>query len=516
MGILMANNSPAQIPEDNVGYPCDEYISHQKRLELPNALMGGTEAMKAKGELYLPKEPEESQAAYDIRLDRAYLLNAFKRTILYLSGQIFSKPVILHEDNNKEVMGLSENIDLENNNINVFCKTVFEAGLRDGISFVLVDYPPSETNLTKEQEKAQGLRPYWIHVPAANLIGWRLDKHNGTTRLTQIRIKESINRDKGKYGTELISRIRVINLGSYEVYEDISGGKEKEWGLVESGATTFTEEIPLAIFRPGEKITFMTSVPCLEDLAAINLAHYQSQSDQLNILHFARVPLLFGKLLADDPTKIVIGTNRMIHSMREESDLRYIEHSGAAIGAGRDSLDDMEQRMSLFGLQLLVPKTGRITATEKALSSGENDCTLKTYGLIFQDFVEQCIVYTCQWLKLDNPGSVTINLEFRLLQVADADVLIKAKVAGILPRMTILQEFLRRGIIAEDSNIDDILDWLSEEEANATSSSLQGTFLKNMTSVQPLPKPGGVLPDEIVPLPKTGRAKMPAFTNKGK
>lgn len=512
----MAKNNPATLPEDNVGYPCDEYIVHQKRLELPNALMGGTESMKAKGETFLPKEPEESQQAYEVRLARTYLLNAFRRTVLYLSGQIFSKPVVLQDDNPEEIKELSENIDLENNNLAVFSKKVFEAGLVDGITFVLVDYPPSPTDLTKEQEKAIGIRPYWVHIPSSNLIGWRTEKKNGETILTQIRIKESITKNKGKYGTEAVARIRVINLGSYEVYEDITGGNEKDWKLVESGVTTFTEEIPLAIYRPGDKITFMTSVPCLEDLAALNLAHYQSQSDQANILHYARVPILFGKMLADDPTKIVIGPNRMIHSNREEAELSYVEHTGAAIGAGRESLDDLENRMSLYGLQLLMPKTGRVTATEKALSSGENDCTLKTYGLIFQDFLEQCIVYTCQWLKLDNPGSVIVNTQFRLLQSADADVLIKAKVANILPRHAVLQEFLYRGIINEDSNLDDIEDWLKEEEEAAVSSSLPGTFLKNMKSVQPLPKPDGTLPDETVPLPKTGRAEMPAFTNKGK
>jgi hypothetical protein len=513
----MAKNSPAKPAEDNVGYPCDDYIIHQKRLELPNALMGGTEEMKAKGETFLPKEPEESQQAYEVRLSRTYLLNAFRRTVLYLSGQIFSKPVVIQDDNPVEIKDLAENIDLENNNLAVFAKKVFEAGLVDGITFVLIDYPPSEAGLTKEEEKARDLRPYWVHIPSSNLIGWKTDKYNGKTRLTQIRIKESVTKNKGKYGTEKVARIRVINLGSYEVYEDITEGNEKDWKLVESNTTTFTEEIPLAIYRPGDKITFMTSIPCLEDLAALNLAHYQSQSDQANILHYARIPILFGKMLAEDPTKIAIGPNRMIHSMKEDSDLRFVEHSGAAIGAGRESLDDLENRMALYGLQLLMPKTGRVTATEKALNSGENDCTLKTYGLIFQDFLEQCIVYTCQWLKSDKPaGSVIVNLQFRLLQSADADVLIKAKVANILPRHAVLQEFLYRGIINEDSDLDQIEDWLAEEEANAVSSALQGTFLKNMQSVQPLPQPGGTLPKDNVPLPKTGRAKMPAFTNKGK
>jgi hypothetical protein len=525
----MGNPNIGILPEDNVGYPCDAYIYHLKRIELPNTLMGGTASMKKAGEKFLPKEPEESQEAYNSRLEKSYLLNAFKRTVLYLSGQIFSKPVILQDDNPQEVKDLAENIDLENNNLAVFAKKVFEAGLVDGITFVLVDFPPAPIGLTKEEEKKLGLRPYWVHVPIENLIGWKTEKYRGKTRLSQIRIKEIIEKPRGKYGTEPVSRIRVINLGSYQLYEDISKGKEEDWKLIESGNTTFTEEIPLAIYRPGEKITFMTSVPCLEDLAFLNLAHWQSNSDQTTILHYSRVPLLFGKMLAEDPNKVVIGPNRMIHSNREEASLEYVEHTGQAIGAGRDSLDDLEQRMSLYGLQLLIPKTGSITATEKALSSGENDCTLKTYGLIFQDFMEQCVVYTCQWLKLDNPGSVKINLEFRLLQTSDADVLIKAKMAGILPRHTVLQEFLYRGILNEDSDLDQIEEWLAEEDSNNALLGLgnlfsattglpvpQGAGLKNMRTLPTLPQPEGVIPEATVKTPKNPRPGLPSFTKKGK
>jgi len=512
----MANISSAQIPEDSVAYPVDAYVIHMKRVKLLNTLMEGTLAMKEAGVEYLPKEPEESEKNYECRLARAYLLNVYRRTVMYLSGQVFSRPMILQDDNKDEVIELTENIDLKNNNIDVFCKKVFEQALVDGVSFILVDYPPAPTELNKETEKKLGVRPYWVHIPISSLIGWKTDIKDGKTILTQIRIKESVEKQKGKYGTENVSRIRVINIGSYEIYEDSSGGKESEWVLIENGATTFVGEIPLAIFMPGDFITAMTARPPLEDLGYLNLAHWQSLSDQTNILHYARVPLLFGKMLSDDPTNITIGPNRMIHSNREEASLEYVEHSGAAIGSGRESLDDLESRMALYGLQLLIPKTGRVTATEKALSSGESDCTLKTWTLMFKDTIEQCLVYTYEWMKLNDPGSVNLNTEYRLLQTADADVLIKAKVAGILPRRTVLKEFLLRGIIANDSDLDDIEEWLTEEEDELASSSLQGTFLKNMTSVQPLPKPGGVLPDETVPLPKTGRAKMPAFTNKGK
>lgn len=504
----MAKSVPSKSPNDDISQPVDAYIEHQSRLDLPNTLLGGTDAMRKARTKYLPQEPEESDKAYENRLQRSTLLNAFKRTVSYLSGQVFSRPLIFQDDNPKEIKDLTEDIDKQNNNVDVFAKKVFEAGLVDGITCILVDYPSAPTDLTKEQEKALDLRPYWVHVPASSLIGWRTQTIGGEVKLTQVRILETVEKNDGKYGIKTVKRIRLLEPGRFELYEDDSDGKEISWKLIDSGETSFTGEIPLAIFRPGKQITFMTSEPPLEDLAYMNLSHWQSSSDQTNILHFARVPLLFGKMLADDVSKIEIGPNRMIHSNREDSDLRYVEHTGAAIGSGRDNLDDIEQNMSLYGLQLLMPKTGRITATEKALSSSENDCTLKTWALQFKDTLEQAIVYTAKWMKVENPGSVTANTEFRLLQTADADVLIKAKVSGILPKRTVLQEFLRRGIIAEDSDLDKIEEWLVEEQQVAN------TFSR-LSATTGLPNPN-FIPEANVPIGNPKRPGLPNFTKKGK
>lgn len=513
----MINPSLNKDPNDDIGKPIDDYVTHMVRLDPLNTLMGGTAAMRAARTKYLPQEPEESNLAYENRLNRSTLLNAFKRTVSYLSGQIFSKPIILLDDNPNEIKELSEDIDRQHNNIDVFCKKVFEAGLVDGITFILVDYPKAPTDLTKEDEKKIGVRPYWVHIPFSSVIGWRTENIDGKVKLTQIRIKEEVEVNDGKYGIKKVKRIRLLEPGYYEIYEDDSDGKETSWKLIESGEISFKDEIPLVIFRPGEKISYMIGSPPLEDLGYLNIAHWQSNSDQVTILHYSRVPLLFGKMLADDINKIVIGSNYMIHSNREDADLKYVEHTGQAIGSGRDNLDDLEQNMSLFGLQLLMPKTGRITATEKALSSSENDCTLKTWGQMFKDSIEQCIVFTCDWMKLSNPGSVRVNLEFRLLQTADADVLVKAYIAGILPRHLILQEFLRRGIIAEDSDLDQIEEWLLEDQQKkiflSNANSLAG-LTQNMS--QGLPQPGGVLPEPNVPVGNPKRPALPNFTKKGK
>ncbi|MGR5448171.1 DUF4055 domain-containing protein, partial [Vibrio jasicida] len=83
-----------------------------------------------------------------------------------------------------------------------------------------------------------------------------------------------------------------------------------------------------------------TGVPPLAELAYMNVEHWQSKSDQQTILHVARVPILFAKMLGDN--KITVGGAAVVKCEDENGDLKYVEHGGAAIEAGRLSLLDLE------------------------------------------------------------------------------------------------------------------------------------------------------------------------------
>ena len=56
----------------------------------------------------------------------------------------------------------------------------------------------------------------------------------------------------------------------------------------------------------------MRARPPLLDLAWLNLAHWQSSSDQRHILHIARVPILFARGMDTAESQIDIGPNRII------------------------------------------------------------------------------------------------------------------------------------------------------------------------------------------------------------
>jgi hypothetical protein len=468
----------SSIGKGDISTPCKAYVGHRDRLELIDTLLGGTQAMLEAGQKYLPKELRESSENYTQRLKRTILFNGFGRTVSYLTGQVFSKPVILKEDVPGSVRGTDkkdgfvEDIDMRGNNLDVFLSKVFAKGIGDGVTTVLVDYPPVEQGvITKEVAKKRGLRPYWVHVPTSSIIGWKTGRVDGKEVFTELRIKETTEKTDpdNPYNTKTVNLIRLLRPGEWELWEEQDpqdkGAKEK-WVKIDGGSTKIKDRIPLAVFMPGERITPLTSKPPLEDLAYLNLAHWQSTSDQYNILHFTRLPILFGKKLSD-PNKldeIELGPNRLVHSDYDESELRYVEHQGASINAGHAQLIDLETKMGLFGLQLLMPSTGNITATERALSSGESDSTLRSWALEFKDFVEQILVFTAMYIEEPTGGSVDVNTDFRWMQTMDAEVLLRAAQFRILPKQLVFEELRRRGIINAEWDWSEVVEMFNGED----------------------------------------------------
>jgi hypothetical protein len=95
----------------------------------------------------------------------------------------------------------------------------------------------------------------------------------------------------------------------------------------------------------------MTAKPPLLELAHLNVKHWQSQSDQDNLLHVARVPLLF--VFTDNEEFQLTISSASATRMPKDGNAKYVEHTGAAITAGRDSLNDLVDDMRMAGAKLL-------------------------------------------------------------------------------------------------------------------------------------------------------------------
>lgn len=417
-----------------------------------SALLDSTRGMRTAGKMFLPKHPSEDEESYQYRLGVSTLFNGFAHTVDTLSGKPFSQPLKLGDDVPATLVKYCEDIDLQGRNLQAFAHDVFKTALAYGESYVLVDYPKTPQIQTLADQRISGARPYCVQIKPECVIGWRTERINGVETLVQLRISEYVEEENGEWGVKVVRQIRVLEPDNYRIYRET---EKKEWVEVESGPVSIGCIPFVAVY--GSRTGYLTGSPPLLDLAYLNVEHWQSYSDQTNILHVARVPILFGAGFSEK-TPIKIGSNMAVMHDDPNAKLGYVEHSGAAIEAGRQSLKDLEERMSLMGTQLLLRQSTQVTATEKRIDSDENNSVLSQMALNLEDSLEAVLEYMAIWDNQKHGGSIELVTNFTdpLRSMSVEDVL-KAKALGILSAQTAFAEMQRRGIVRDE------LIWAEEE-----------------------------------------------------
>lgn len=452
--------------ERNVNTPSDDYNKVAPCWALPRTLMGGTKAMRAAGVKYLPMEKNETPDDYRTRLDRTTLFNAFKKTVKDMTGKVFNKEIELGEDVPEQLKTIAENVDQAGRHLNVFARDAFFDCMPVGIGFILTEMPPmlqpgtgtgQNGEVTLADEQKANRRPYLCFIEAENLIGWIFETINGRPTLMQARIRECATVDDGPYHKKKIPQVRVLTPGRWETWRE---NDKNEWYMHEEGVTSLSY-IPLApvyINRTG----FFTGEPPLEDLADLNVSHWQSQSDQRNILHVARVPILFLKGFGEKDS-ITVGANSAIRSMSTEADVKWVEHNGAAIESGDKDLKNLEFQMQTQGLQLMIDTAGK-TATGEVHDDVKENSPLAMMARGLQDAIELSFGFMADYLKLEGQkdkkgGSVTVNTDFGILASAAQDVpnILSAVRDGTLDHETGLLELIRRGFLSPGTVVSKII-----------------------------------------------------------
>ncbi|HVR48142.1 MAG TPA: DUF4055 domain-containing protein, partial [Pseudorhodoferax sp.] len=411
------------------------------------ALLGGTAAMRAAGETYLPKQPREDSEDYAYRLGTATLFPAYGRTVGVMAGKPFSKEVTLAEDTPPKIAELTQNVDGEGRSLHAFASDLMSEAVSFGFGGILVDFTRTQGQArTQAEEKALGARPYWIHIKHDQILGWKVGKVNGVATLTQLRIAETADVDDGAYGAKTVSRVRVLTPGAFELWEAGTSG----YTLIDSGEMAPLKAIPFVPIY-GIRKAFMRGHPPLLDLAHQNVKHWQHQSDQDDSIRFARKRLLVLIGLDGQGDSITAGSNYAME-LPTGGDAKVVQGSAESVTVGRSELEALEAQMIQTGAELLASKPGQRTATEAANDAEANKSELQRIVETFEDSLDQALQFTALWLGLPEGGHASLFKDFAAgsLSEATAQLLLSLQQGGVITKETLIREQQRRGILAPD------------------------------------------------------------------
>jgi hypothetical protein len=371
--------------------------------------------MRDAGTLYLPKESAEEAADYKRRKEMSFLTNFFKKSVKAMAGRLFEEKVNIVDA--PAFDRFSENVDLEGRNIHRFGYDFTKFLLRDGLRFIVVDAPTSEGVKTAADERAAGIRPYFVEVDVRKVLGLKYIAVGGQRVITQFRYTENVSIEEDRFTQKTIEQIRIIEPNLISLYRKDTKGN---WVLYDEIITSidFVPVVPVYAGRQG----FMDFEPPLLDTAWLNVEHWQKGSDQSNILHVARVPILHHAGhnpeydSAGNATQIIIGPNSVVNDRDVNAKLSYVEHSGAAVGAGRQDIIDIEARANAMCADFTTArKSGDMTATEAAINESGDVSDLSAIAQNVKDSLELAMIYVGKMSGAEFAGSVSVNTDLGII-----------------------------------------------------------------------------------------------------
>ena len=325
-----------------VNKPSPTYIFDENSRHLARTLLSGQDALHRCREKYLPRAVNESDDTYNKRLKKSHLVNYYSETIKDIASRILSKPIRAEDSLNDQIREYLEDIDLRGNNLSRFLEPVIEDSINAGVSFILVDAPSTTVNTLAE---LNNFRPYLTHVHSSQVIG--IIEQNNT--VSQVRILRKINLvdPNDEFSTVEQTQVLVLEPNRRRVY---SSSNNFSLPLIdEVNPLGYIPLVPVYSNKIGE----LRGAPLLQALAQENLYLYQTMSDQINILQFARIPVaIFSGIQSQvdyetgETTDIPITPGSVIRTESPDFSASYLEHSGQAINSGRMDVEDSIKRIN--------------------------------------------------------------------------------------------------------------------------------------------------------------------------
>lgn len=373
----------------------------------------GADAVKATGELSLPKPGGMNDQAYSAYKMRAQVYGAFARTVDGLLGCLFRSPpsVTASED----LTGELEDVTLLGQDLESLSKQLLGELLTAGRAALMLDVLVDETN---------NPRPFWKVLDAEQVIAWEQSQGQLRRIVWKERLVEM--NDEGEYRE--VDRLKVAALieGVYvlkeyekqEVANAISGDTQ-EFRLI-------NESIPIHNGEPLDHIEMLIvdlvpsagatpSEPPLLSLADAVIGHYQLSADLRHALHWTALPTpwIAGGGGDGDGEPLRIGSESA-WMLPVGAQVGMLEFTGPGVNAIAAEMTRAELHMAALGARLLAePTRAAETAETTRIKSSSETSILMGLVATASAALSQMLRWHAVWLgESEDDVAIALNREF--------------------------------------------------------------------------------------------------------
>ncbi len=397
----------------------------------------GSDAIKSKGEIYLPKLSSQEKGEYDAYVMRSMYVNAIKNTVQGLVGAVMRiNPVINAPD---RIMELAQDITGTGVSLNDFISNMLSEQLLMGRQGVMIDRTTERAYLsgyTTEQ-----MTNWMEDVIVLKETYLQQDLNDNYSQSYEVQYRELLIDEDGNF----LVRLWKDNEGwsiSQEIYPTKVGQP--------------LDMIPFVAIS-GNELNMNPSQPPLMSLVDTNLSMYRTSADLEHGRHFTALPTPYVTGI-DGDSELRIGSGSAWILPDSSSKAGYLEFTGQGLQALEKAVEEKRSIMAGLGASLLqTQKNGVESAESLRLRQNSEASVLVGAVLSVQEGISKALSIMAEWEGVSGDIEVALNTDFVDTKILPEELtaLMGAWQSGAISHETFLHNMKKGEILPVEVTVED-------------------------------------------------------------
>jgi hypothetical protein len=397
----------------------------------------GSDAIKSKGEIYLPKLSSQEKGEYDAYVMRSMYVNAIKNTVQGLVGAVMRiNPVINAPD---RIMELAQDITGTGVSLNDFISNMLSEQLLMGRQGVMIDRTTERAYLsgyTTEQ-----MTNWMEDVIVLKETYLQQDLNDNYSQSYEVQFRELLIDENG----EFLVRLWKDNEGwsiSQEIYPTKVGQA--------------LDMIPFVAIS-GNELNMNPTQPPLMSLVDTNLSMYRTSADLEHGRHFTALPTPYVTGI-DGDSELRIGSGSAWILPDSSSKAGYLEFTGQGLQALEKAVEEKRSIMAGLGASLLqTQKNGVESAESLRLRQNSEASVLVGAVLSVQEGIAKALSIMAEWEGVSGDIEVELNTDFVDTKILPEELtaLMGAWQSGAISHETFLHNMKKGEILPVEVTVED-------------------------------------------------------------
>lgn len=397
----------------------------------------GSDAIKSKGEIYLPKLSSQEKGEYDAYVMRSMYVNAIKNTVQGLVGAVMRiNPVINAPD---RIMELAQDITGTGVSLNDFISNMLSEQLLMGRQGVMIDRTTERAYLsgyTTEQ-----MTNWMEDVIVLKETYLQQDLNDNYSQSYEVQYRELLIDEDGNF----LVRLWKDNEGwsiSQEIYPTKVGQP--------------LDMIPFVAIS-GNELNMNPTQPPLMSLVDTNLSMYRTSADLEHGRHFTALPTPYVTGI-DGDSELRIGSGSAWILPDSSSKAGYLEFTGQGLQALEKAVEEKRSIMAGLGASLLqTQKNGVESAESLRLRQNSEASVLVGAVLSVQEGISKALSIMAEWEGVSGDIEVALNTDFVDTKILPEELtaLMGAWQSGAISHETFLHNMKKGEILPVEVTVED-------------------------------------------------------------